>query len=233
MGTLVVVNANRLEKVDKPPRGLFVVGTDTEVGKTYVACLLASHLAYLGNRVGVYKPVASGCDGMVPNDAELLRKACGTQWPLEQVCPQQFARPLAPPLAAQLEGRAVDKNKLIDGAKWWHDRCDVLVIEGAGGVLSPIASDWTVLDFAQRIRMPLLLVAPNRLGVVNHVLLAIEAATRRDLSVTTVVLNQLSASVADSSAEWNGQLIEQFAPQVSVIPISYGAQTWPHMRLEM
>ena len=165
-----MVNANRLEKVSKPPRGLFVIGTDTEVGKTYIACLLARHLASLGSRVGVYKPVASGCDATVTTDAELLRAASQTDWPMEQVCPQQFSMPLAPPLAAELEGRSVDKNKLVDGAHWWFGQCDTLIVEGAGGALSPVASDWTVLDLALRIRLPLLLVAPNRLGVVNHVL---------------------------------------------------------------
>lgn len=222
-----MVYANRLKSESKPPRGLFVIGTDTEIGKTYVSCLLVRHLVKLGHRVGVYKPVASGIVEGDPTDAELLRSATEIDWPTERVCPQLYASPLAPPIAARAERRQVDKNLLVEGARWWFDQCDILIVEGVGGSLSPIANDWTVLDLALRIKLPLLLVAANRLGVVNQVLLALEAAATRKLPVTAVVLNSLPNFLSDTSRQTNQQLLAEFAPDISLIEIDCGAEKWP------
>src|SRR5258708_35422490 len=96
----------------KPPRGLFITGTDTEIGKTYVASLIARALVSAGHRVGVYKPAASGCrrqgDSLVSDDAVALWRAAGSPGTLAEVCPQVFAAPLAPYLAATAEGRELD-----------------------------------------------------------------------------------------------------------------------------
>ncbi|MCA9158169.1 MAG: dethiobiotin synthase [Planctomycetales bacterium] len=190
-------------------RGVFIIGTDTEVGKTFQACRLARALLARGTKVGVYKPVASGAlstghkkngKPLVDNfstgnsDAELLQAAAGSSEPLSRICPQSFAASIAPPLAARLEGKQVDERLLIDGAQWWRDHCDFLIVEGAGGALSPISDSMLVLDVAQKLRLPLVLVAANRLGVVNHVLLSIEAARARRLELLGVVLNTLPGS---------------------------------------
>ena len=122
---------------------LFFAGTDTEVGKTYTAALVASHLRQQGKRVGVYKPVASGClrrgDQLVAEDAVALWEAAGKPRTLEEVCPQRFEKPVAPPEAAAAEGKQVDAERLRSGAEPWLTDCDVLLIEGAGGLFSPLA----------------------------------------------------------------------------------------------
>lgn len=202
-------------------KGVFVVGTDTEVGKTYQSALLARKLAG-AMRVGVYKPVASGVDPSDPasiaaSDAEILRAASLGQWPIERVCPQQFGSAVAPPVAARLEGRRVDESLLLSGAHWWRDECEFLIVEGAGGVLTPVSESMTVLDLAEQLGLPTAIVAANRIGVVNQVLLALQALDGRGLEVTAVVLNNVNSRgtdvATDDSIATNRQLLEQFLPR--------------------
>ncbi len=204
-------SGNRFSRQRLGSSGLFVIGTDTEVGKTFVTCQLAKLLVAQGMRVGVYKPVASGVDQVQVSDAEQLLAASGQQCELERVCPQQFTAPLAPPIAAAMEGREVDEALLLSGANWWLGRCDLLLIEGAGGALSPIATQQTVLDLAVRFAFPLLLVVGDRLGAVNHTLLTLEAAAKRGLRVEAIVLNRLPRIDAPQS---NRELIQSFAPKI-------------------
>lgn len=194
-----------------------MIGTDTEVGKTFVACRLAKLLVNSGMRVGVYKPVASGGNEASPSDAELLRTAANQDCDLERVCPQQFAAPVAPPIAAAMEGREVDESLLLTGANWWLGRCELLIVEGAGGALSPLSSRTTVLDLAVQFGYPMLLVVANRLGAVNHTLLTLEAVKKRGLRVEAIVLNQLPNTPAGSTN--NRKLIEDFAPGNDVFDV--------------
>ncbi len=197
----MVVNANSPPVIDNPAAGVFIIGTDTEVGKTFQACRLAEELVKRGVRVGVYKPTASGSAPgaelpgsdarLLRSDAQLLRRAANCQLPIERVCPQSFAAPLAPPVAARAEGRVVDESLLVEGARWWRGKCDFLIVEGAGGALSPISDNWLVLDLVERLKLPVILVAANRLGMVNQVLLTLEALSTRQLQVTGIVLNDM------------------------------------------
>ncbi len=199
--------------------GLLIVGTDTEVGKTYHACRLARHLHALGLRVGVYKPVASGHAAEGESDAELLHAAAATEHPLRRVCPQSFAAPLAPPVSAMLEGKLVDEVLLYSGGLWWRNQCDFLIVESAGGALSPISQSLTVMDLAVKLQLPVVVVAANRLGVVNHTLLTVAAIQARGLSVYGIVLNRLPTSLeADERCyQTNLPLLRQFVD--SSLPI--------------
>jgi dethiobiotin synthetase len=193
----------------KPTHGLFITGAGTGVGKTYVACLIAEALSAAGQRVGVYKPVASGCrregDALLSDDALALWNAAGRPQTLEAVCPQRFAAPLAPHLAARAEGKQVDADLLLSGVARWQGQCDVLLVEGAGGLMSPLTDDLYVADLALELGYPLIVVSPNVLGTINATLQTlITASTFRDgLSVAGVVLNDLAASAADPSAASN------------------------------
>jgi dethiobiotin synthetase len=156
------------------PRGLFITGTGTGVGKTYVAALIARAMRQAGKRVGVYKPVASGCeihDGeLVSPDAVTLWEAAGQPGSLEQVCPQRFAAPLAPHLAARAEGRRVDPELLRSGLASWREMSDIVIVEGAGGLMSPLADDDYNADLAAEFGYPLVVVSANMLGTINATL---------------------------------------------------------------
>ena len=183
-------------------RGLFITGTDTGVGKTHVACVIVRELKAAGHRVGAYKPVCSGvrinaAGRAVWDDVQALRQALGSDIDEEHLSPQRFAAPLAPPIAARQEGRAVDVNELQRGLDWWQSHCDVVVVEGAGGLLCPLTDDQSLADLAARFRFPLLIVARMGLGTINHTLLTIEVARSRGLHIAGVILNEAIPGAAD------------------------------------
>src|SRR5215212_9854771 len=191
--------------------GLFITGTGTGVGKTYVAALVTRALRHAGKRVGVYKPVASGGeerDGrLVSADAMALWEAAGRPGMLEQVCPQVFAAPLAPHLSARAEGRRVDSELLRSGLGFWIASCDFVVVEGGGGLMSPISDDDYNADLAAEFGFPLLVVAANVLGTINATLQTLITAGTfgEGLRVAGVVLNSSKPTAADPSADSNAQ----------------------------
>jgi dethiobiotin synthetase len=175
--------------------GLFITGTDTDVGKTFVGASIARSLRQAGHRVGVYKPAASGCrrEGkeLISGDALALWQAAGKPGTLNHVCPQCFEAPLAPHLAARAEGREIDRQLLRDGLDYWRDRSDMLIVEGAGGLLSPIDDHESYADLARDFGLPLVIVAKNALGTINHTLLTLHAAKTlcNGLPIAGVILN--------------------------------------------
>jgi dethiobiotin synthetase len=189
--------------------GLFITGTGTGVGKTYVGALIAKALCAGGKRVGVYKPVASGCerqdDRLMSPDAARLWEAAGRPGTLEQVCPQVFAAPLAPHLAARAEGRRVDSQLLRVGLKFWCETCDIVLVEGAGGLMSPISDDDYNADLTAEFGYPLLIVAENALGTINATLQTLITARtyRNGLPVAGIVLNSPRMLNGDPSVDSN------------------------------
>ncbi len=191
-------------------RGLFIAGTDTCVGKTYVAATIARDLAHAGWRVGVYKPAASGCrragKTLVSDDAVALWDAAGRPGKLSAVCPQRFSAPLAPHLAAIQERKEIDSQQLRRGLQYWLRRSDVVVIEGAGGLMSPMGEQDYVADLARDFGYPLIVVAANRIGTINHTLQTLIAAQAfgSGLPVAGIVLNDvLPPEVDDPSVRFN------------------------------
>jgi dethiobiotin synthetase len=182
---------------------LFITGTDTGVGKTYVGAIIAQCLTAEGRRVGVYKPAASGCrrvgDALLSDDAAVLWEAAGRPGDLNCVCPQRFAAPLAPHLAARAEGRQLDADLLRDGLDYWRRRSDVILVEGAGGLMSPLGDDRYVADLAEDFHFPLVVVSRNCLGTINQTLqtLLTAAVFREGLPIAGVVLNDPGPSAAD------------------------------------
>ncbi|MBC7817409.1 MAG: dethiobiotin synthase [Planctomycetaceae bacterium] len=176
-------------------RGLFITGTDTDVGKTHVACEIVRELREAGHRVGAFKPACSGAsldENGVPHwdDIDRLRDALGRDVSDDQLCPQRFLAPLAPPVAARKEGRRVDWESILHGFEAWQKNCDILVIEGAGGLLCPLADDATMAEFAGISLFPLVIVARLGLGTINHTLLTVEVARQRGLRIAGLVFNE-------------------------------------------
>lgn len=207
--------------------GLFFAGTDTEVGKTHQASSLVRQLCQRKVRTGVYKPVLSGLaaatgmeDGSSSDDASILCQAAGLdKTMIGNISPQRFAAPLAPPLAARREGRSVDEELLYSGALWWVNQCDFLVVEGAGGLMSPVSDRLTVVDLARQLGLPVVLVAANRLGCISHILLAVEALQRRSIELFAILMNRLPSADdwSDQTAHGNIDLLSNWLPNVAVV----------------
>lgn len=190
-------------KPARPP-GWFVTGTDTEVGKTVVAAALAAELAARGLRVAGFKPVASGSRptpaGMRNADAEALLAQSTAPVAYAEVNPYAFRPPIAPHLAAEAAGVAIDLAVLRSA----HDRlaaqAQALVVEGAGGWRLPLGSGPLLSDFAAELGYPVVLVVGLRLGCINHALLTAEAVLRDGLALAGVVLNAIDPAYGQGAA---------------------------------
>ena len=174
-------------------RGWFVTGTDTGVGKTLVACALLRALRARGIDAGAMKPIETGVGPGGPADAIALRVAAGERDPLADVCPQSFALAAAPAAAGAVDLAAID-------AAWARLRArhDFLVAEGAGGLLVPIAAQFSIADLAARLGLPLLVVARAALGTINHTRLTLEAARAHGLRVAGVVISHAGGALPDA-----------------------------------
>jgi dethiobiotin synthetase len=219
----------------KPPK-LFFAGTDTDVGKTYVASLAARVILKHGSKIGVYKPVASGCHTneaqLVADDAVSLWNAAGKPLSLELVCPQRFKAPLAPPQAAALEQKQVDSKKLADGIKVWEENFDFVIVEGAGGLFSPLANDMLNIDLVQQLDASVVVVAANRLGAIHQTLSTCEAAAKRGIQPIGIVLCDPTGA-ADDSANSNSKQIEKHCsvPILGTIPFNGTEQDAEFLKL--
>lgn len=182
-------------------RGLLVTGTDTDVGKTFIAAHILKLMRQQNLKIGAYKPVCSGAilqsDGQnlcdpVWADVEALSSSLSHEFPRDWICPQRFLHPLAPPVAAEMENRQVDDSLLTAGVMNWGGHVDGVVVEGVGGWKCPISATSTVEDFSRILGFPVLIVAAHKLGAINHTLLTVEAVRRAGLKVAGIVLNQIS-----------------------------------------
>ena len=180
-------------------RGVFVTGTDTDVGKTYIGAGVIRCLRACGVTVIPRKPVESGCADtggeLIPTDSIALHTAAGYSGALDEVCPYRFAPPLSPARAARLEGHDLTIFDLEQVCRHGVSEHDFLWVEGAGGFYSPLAGDGLNADLAARLGLPVLLVAADRLGCINHVLLTVEAIHTRGLNLLAIILNQIDADI--------------------------------------
>jgi dethiobiotin synthetase len=176
-------------------RGLFVTATDTDVGKTVLSGALLAAMAEAGVRVRAHKPVLTGLEersgagqpGSWPADHELLAAAAGMT--AEAVAPLRFGPAVSPHLAARMAGERIDPAQLLAGARAARDdRTGALIVEGVGGLLTPLADDYSVCNLAAALGLPLLIAARPGLGTINHTLLTLALARSAGLDVRAVVL---------------------------------------------
>ena len=191
-------------------KGIFITGTDTGVGKTFVGASLAVSLRERGYRVGVMKPAETGCgesDGvLLPDDAMRLKAASGCAEPIERICPYRFAEPLAPSMAAERTGEKIDIDRLLTTYEEISAAHDVTLVEGAGGLMVPLLPSYTYADLARVLKLPILVVAANKLGVINHLLLTLEHASCKGLRALGYVLNRVT-NEASVAAETNREVL--------------------------
>lgn len=179
-------------------KGVFVTGTDTGVGKTWIAAGLTAVLRRWGLAASYFKPVQSGCpeeDGrLIPTDARFARDLAGLTEPLELLTPMTLRLPLAPGVAAAQEGREVDLEGIARAREELASRYDILVAEGAGGLYVPLIDKrFLVFDMVLWLGLPLVVVARAGLGTINHTVLTVKAAQQAGLPVAGVVINRYPA----------------------------------------
>jgi len=191
--------------------GIFITGTDTGSGKTYVTALLAKYLISQGIDVGVMKPIAAG--PVKDNDALYLKKTLKLKDPLELINPVHLKLPLAPYVAAARLKSRINFNAIHKAFGKLSKAHDLILVEGIGGVLVPITQDYFVADLIKDLKLPALIVARAGLGTINHTLLTIEALKRRKITISGIIMNGYRGK--DLSEKSNAEAIEK----ISKVPV--------------
>jgi dethiobiotin synthetase len=184
---------------------LFITGTDTDVGKTWVAAALVRAARGTGQTVAAMKPIACGNR----HDAELLATTCGGALSIDEINPVWLQPAAAPYTAAMIEERVIDLALIRDTFARLQAQHDAVVVEGAGGWLVPILRDYAISDLAREFALPVVVVAANRLGVLNHALLTVESILAKGLRCAGVLLNQpIAPPAADAATLTNPGVLE-------------------------
>ena len=224
-------------------KAIFITGTDTGVGKTFFCCGLAVLLKTAGYKVGVMKPAETGCveqDGQLfADDAWRLQQASGCAEPMELICPYRLPEALAPSIAAQRAGVKIDVDHLLDVCRDISAKHDITLVEGAGGLMVPLVPSFTFADFARVAKLPIIVVAANRLGVINHLLLTLEHAGCKGLHTLGYVLNRLSREIS-LAAETNREVLAGMSgvPCLGELPfvgepVSFNGETLDRLEQEL
>jgi dethiobiotin synthetase len=195
-------------------KGYFITGTDTGVGKTVVTAALATVLHKRGFKVGVMKPVETGCKRehgqFWPEDALFLRSVAGCSAPLALIAPYTFAEPLAPALAAEREGSKIEIGTIRSCYERLQAEHDIVLVEGAGGWLVPINEDLTMQDIAIELHLPVFIVARNVLGMINHTALTV-ANVRQRCAILGVIINDTRpADPLDIAVQTNEEALKRW-----------------------
>ena len=191
-----------MSAVELPLKGIFVTGTDTGVGKTMVSAALAHFLTERGLNVGIMKPAESGVSdpSRLGGDGSLLQWAASSSDALEEISPYRLRAPLAPAQAAEKEKCFIDFAGLAATAQTLGKRHDFLIVEGAGGLMTPLSGGLLMADLAKEIGLPLLVVTTARLGTLNQTLLTIFAAQQMEIPLAGYLINRMPTQ-PDEAAE--------------------------------
>jgi dethiobiotin synthetase len=207
-------------------RGIFITGTDTGVGKTYVGAGIAAALRASDVDVGVMKPVETGCalrkGKLVPSDALHLASAAGAEDPLDLVNPYRFRRPLAPSVAAALDRRRISIGRISRSFRELIRRHDFLIVEGAGGIMVPLSGTYLYLDLASELKLPVLIVARPGLGTINHTLLTVSALRRAKALISGIVIDYGRNEKQGPAERSNPQVIARLSGVPVLGIIRYG-----------
>lgn len=187
------------------PKGIFITGTDTGVGKTIVTAAIAWNMAQAGKKVAVMKPIQTGTVVSGPTDLEFVQSLVGHDSHVEGSCPYMFPDPVAPLVASMLSGERINIKKIKDSYLKLSEENDTVIVEGAGGFLVPILEDYFMSDLALDLDIPIVIVARPNLGTLNHTLLTLESAQKKGLEVAGIVI---------SNYPWDPGIPEQTNPEL-------------------
>lgn len=200
----------------------FVVGTDTNVGKTYVSARLIQHFAAQNIKTIGMKPVASGCEltennALINEDVSILTKYSNIYASLDLINPYRFEPAIAPHIAAEKASITIDVEVIAHAYQALTKLADVVIVEGAGGFLVPLNSKDTLADLAVKLDLPIILVVGMRLGCINHALLTVEAIQNRGLKLAGWVANQIDPNMPVFEENLTTLRRHIFAPCVNVL----------------
>jgi len=182
--------------------GYFITGSDTDVGKTYIACEVIRQLRQRGVDIETRKPAESGCvlsatGDLITHDAAALQQANDNHEGIDRIAPYRFHAALAPHRAARLENRTLHLEELVEACR--RDQPEhCLVVEGAGGFYSPLAENGLNADLASALQLPVIIVVNDRIGAINQALMTTEAVLSRQLRVAAIILNQVEAQLDET-----------------------------------
>lgn len=198
--------------------GIFIVGTDTNVGKTVIAAGLAMALKARGMKVGVMKPVATGCHGistrLVSSDAVFLWEAAENEYPA-LTNPSRYRAAVAPHVAAGLERKDINIESILKAFRELQKHYDYVIVEGVGGLMVPLAKDYYVANLVREFQLPMVVVSQIGLGAINHSLLTVDAALVRGLDVRGIIFNRVPTTNVSLAEMTNPKVIHE----LSGIPI--------------
>ncbi len=200
-------------------RIIVITGTDTGVGKTLLTALLASHLAKQGVNVAALKPICSGGR----DDAKNLCQALKGRWPLDTINPWHFPTPVTPMLAARKERTTLNLRPVLEHLRKVARQTEVLLVEGAGGLLSPLGEDFSTRELISALRAEVMIVAKNQLGVVNHLRLTMEALPKSTAKRAKIIL--MSPARTNPASRSNGELLSELLDRSRLWQLPYFAQT--------
>ncbi len=204
--------------------GLFITGTDTGTGKTLIAGAIAKILTDKDLKVGVFKPIATGChqtwEGLVSYDTEFLATCANSDLPLSAITPVGFVTPAAPIVSAARERTPIDFNKIAAAYNKICENSDLVIVEGLDGVRAPLTTQFDLLDLAVEFDLPVVIIARSNPGMINHTLMTIDCVRAAELKIAGVIINGYNAIEATIVENTAGQLITQCtgANILSVIP---------------
>jgi dethiobiotin synthetase len=198
------------------PKGFFITGTDTEVGKTIVAGAILKTINFLGFKACGMKPVESGCgregDVLIPYDGMFLKQIAHIDEPITLITPCCFQSPLAPLAASDLEKTGVRITEIKKAFNKLTKKYDAVVVEGIGGLMVPIKKDYSVVELAKEFWLPLIVVAKPGLGTINHIMLTVNYALKEGLEVAGVIINYSQPPENSLAEKTNPKLLEQICP---------------------
>jgi dethiobiotin synthetase len=200
---------------------IFVTGTGTDVGKTFLSAALIRHWRAAGHAVAAFKPVVSGFDPATSHvsDPGVLLTALGRPISnIDVISPWRFAAPLSPDMAAAREGRTLDFDAIVEFSRRAAKSADRVLIEGVGGIMVPLDERHTVLDWMSALRLPVLLVAGSYLGTISHTLTALRVLAQRNLTVAAVAVSE--SAVPGAPLDETVATIARFADMIEVVGVS-------------
>ncbi|MEW6456985.1 MAG: dethiobiotin synthase [Acidobacteriota bacterium] len=174
--------------------GVFITGTDTNVGKTFVVCALGHALKKKFSNLFYFKPIETGCrkrgGKLIPSDTISVLNSLRLKMPISQASPIRFVTPAAPYISAKVEHKKISIRRILSCYKKIRKKSDFVIVEGAGGINVPITEDYFYIDLINDMKIPALLVVKEKLGMINHTLLTLEGLSSRGVEVVGVIFNR-------------------------------------------